>query len=106
MGNATPGAILGLLMVFLILAILPLILIKRDSLQDKVNEKKCSDLTIALKKIYNETYEATAFCTRCTRNGHTARLKLHRNEEDQSLLLLSCPSCGSAFKVNSELSNL
>ena len=102
MGTETPGAIVGLLIVFLILAILPLRLIRRDSLKGEVNEKKSRDFRIALKKIYNEAYEAAGFSTRCTQNGRTAELKLHRNEEDESLLLLSCPSCGSAFKVNSD----
>jgi len=106
MGTATPGAIFGLLMVFLILAILPLILIRRDSREDEVNKKKPDDLTIALKKDYNEAYEVAGSCVQCTENGHTARLRIYRNIEDTSLLLLSCPSCGSVFRANPESKNL
>jgi hypothetical protein len=106
MGTATPGAILGLLIVFLILAILPLILIRRDSLEDEVDKKKPGDSTVALRKNYNEAYEAAGSCVPCTEDGRTARLRIYRNIENTSLLLLSCPSCGSVFRANPESKNL
>jgi hypothetical protein len=59
MGTATPGAILGLLTVFLILAILPLILIRRDSLEEKVNQKEPSDFRIDIKKHYDVLSEVS-----------------------------------------------
>jgi hypothetical protein len=105
MGPGTPGAILGLLMVFLILAILPLILIRRDSLENEMHQKKSSDLRIAMKKHYNEASEAAGTCSRCTQDGRAARLRIYRNIENTSLLLLSCPSCGSVFRTNPEATN-
>ena len=101
MGTETPGAILGLLFVFLILAILPLILIRRDTLEEEASKKKSHDFSIASEKHYKEANDAAGSCTRCTHDGHVARLKIYRNMENRSLMLLSCPSCGSVFRANS-----
>jgi len=101
MGTATPGAMIGLLLVFLILAILPLILIRRDSLHDEGKEKKSDDFPMVLKKHDDERYDAAGSCDRSAEDGHTVRLAINRNTENESSLLLSCPSCGSLFKANS-----
>jgi len=101
MGTATPGAMIGLLLVFLILAILPLILLRRDSLEDEGKQKKSDDFPIALKKPNDEKNDAPGSCDRSEEDGYTARLEINRNTGNESSLLLSCPSCGSVFRANS-----
>ena len=99
MDSATYGAIGCLLLVFLILAILPVI--KKDFLEGEISEKKFKDYTRILKENYREAYGVAGFCARCTHHGRSASLKVYRNRENRSLLLLLCPSCGSAVQVNS-----
>ena len=101
MGTATPGAMIGLLLVFLILAILPLILLRRDSLDHEGKQKKSNDFPIALKKHDDERYDAAGSCDRSGEDGYAARLEMNGNTDNESSLLLSCPSCGSVFRANS-----
>ena len=104
MGTATYGAAGCLLLVFLALAILPLV--SKDFLEGEANEKKFRKYTSNLKEDYKEAHVATGFCARCTHHGREASLEVYRNKNNGSLLLLLCPSCGSAFQVNSGSRNL
>jgi Rieske Fe-S protein len=99
MGTAIYGAVGCLLLVFFTLAILPLI--RKDLLEGVANEKKYRNYTSTLDENYKEEDGVTGFCTRCTHHGREASLKMYRNNNNGSLILLLCPSCGSAFQVNS-----
>ena len=106
MATATPGALLGLLMVFLILAILPLMLIRRDNLEEEAHQERSHDLATALKRYYKEAYDGVGSCTRCTEDGRAASVKVSRDTESRSLMFLSCPSCGSVLRAQSETESL
>ena len=104
MDTVTTGTVGCLLLVFVTLAVLPLM--RKDLLEGEANEKKSKDYVTTLKKNYREAHGAPGYCIRCTHHGRKASLKLYRNRNNRSLLLLLCPSCDSAFQVNAGPGNL
>ena len=99
MDTAIYGAVGCLLLVFFTLAVLPFI--RKDLLEGAANEKKYRNYTGTLDENYKEEDGGTGICTRCTHHGREAGLKMYRNNNNRSLILLLCPVCGSAFQVNS-----
>jgi hypothetical protein len=104
MDIGTYGAVGCLLLVFFTLAILPLI--RKDFLEDEISEKEFREYTKTLKENYEVAYGTAGFCARCTHHGRSASLKIYRNREKRSLLLLHCPTCGAAFQINAGTAGL